>query len=257
MKKSSHKFSLLTPKIIENEDAVRAWFTLKNEDLFSDDSRIAGLNLGLNTDENKEIVKRNRSELFEHLNLDPKWIAFGEQVHGTRIQKVMQGETYSETDGLITRVPGLALAIQVADCAAVIIWDSENRVIGAFHAGWRGAAGGIVPRGIEQMIEEGSNPKTMKAFISPCICQKNFEVGEEVAEQFPDGFVDYENYRKPHVDLKGFLNYQLVEGDIPVSNIEVAEGCTIDDEEKFYSYRREGDKSGRMMGIICLEENSN
>jgi YfiH family protein len=252
MKKLKTDISFIQPDLIESDEGIRAWFTLKNEHFNLGTNKIRGLNLAFNTAEDKEVIAQNRLALLESLNLNPDWVAYADQVHSNRIQVVTQGGTYPSTDGLITKIPGLTLSIQVADCAAVLAWDSENKIIGALHAGWRGAVGDIVPKGIQMMTQQGANPAKIKAFVSPCLSLKNFEVGQEVAEQFPDQFVDYESYSKPHVDLKDFLRYQMEESGIPTSNIEIREECTVERAEDFYSYRREGDKSGRMMGLIQI-----
>jgi YfiH family protein len=248
------ELSFITPDLLSGEKEVKAWFTLKNPEYGKQGHIIPGLNLGFNTPEKREFVAKNRLKLLSTLQLDPKWVAYADQVHSNRIQVVTEGGTYPSTDGLITPIPGLTLAIQVADCAAVLLWDSENVIVAALHAGWRGAAGNIIPRGIEKMIEQGANPLTMKAFVSPCISLKNFEVGQEVADQFPREFVDFHNYDKPHIDLKGFLKHQMMEEGIPDSHIEIRDECTIEEAENFYSYRREGDQSGRMLALIQIVE---
>ena len=253
MKNLKTDISVIEPEVLGAEEKVKAWFSLKNGGLSTDRQKIPGLNLGFNTAESKKKVVKNRQLLFAALDLDPKWVAFADQVHSNRVRSVSQGGTYPETDGLVTVIPGLTLAIQVADCAAVLLWDDANGVIGALHAGWRGAAGDIVPRGIEEMVKQGADTAKIKAFVSPCIALRNFEVGPEVAVQFPADFVDEENYRKPHVDLKGFLENQLLEAGLNPSHIEIRPECTIDDEN-FYSYRREGETSGRMMALIQLGE---
>jgi len=248
------KFSLIEPNLLSESDDVQAWFTLKNSEYGFEGSNIPGLNFGFNTSETKELVAANRLTLLSHLRLDPEWVAYADQVHSNRIKVVAEGGTYPSTDGLITQIPTLTLGIQVADCTAILLWDSTNRVIGALHAGWRGAAGDIVPMGIEKMVEQGANPRNIKAFVSPCISLKNFEVGQEVAVQFPDEFVDYEHYQKPHLNLKSFLKHQLVEAGIPKEQIEVSDRCTIEEADDFYSYRREGEKSGRMLALIQMTE---
>jgi YfiH family protein len=150
-------------------------------------------------------------------------------------------------------VSGLTLAIQVADCAAVLLWDENRKIIGALHAGWRGAVGEIIYIGIEKMMKQGASPSDMKAFISPCISIRNFEVGQEVADQFPPEFVDYSTFKKPHVDLKGFIKDQLMNKGLSEHNIEVRSECSVSNES-FYSYRREGKKSGRMMALIQISD---
>lgn len=254
MKDLKTKISLIEPDILNEEEKIQAWFTLKNRGTGQADHSIAGLNLGFNTPEKKELVAQNRLALLSSLQVDPDWVAYADQVHSNRIQVVSQGGTYPSTDGLITAVPGLTLGIQVADCAAVLLWDTSNKIIAALHAGWRGAAGDIILKGIEKMIEQGAHPQTIKAFVSPCLSLKNFEVGQEVADQFPEKFVDYQNYKKPHLDLKSFLRHQLLETGIPETQIELREECTVEEDENFYSYRREGEKSGRMLALIQIKE---
>jgi len=253
MKNSANELGLLQPSLIVDGTGVQAWFTLKNPQFKSVDCSIAGLNLGFNTPDAADIVKQNRSLLLSKLNLDARWLAYADQVHGSRVRVISEGGTYGATDGLITSLPGLTLAIQVADCAAVLLWDSTNNVIGALHAGWRGAVAGILSQGIQMMKQQGAEIEQMNAFISPCISQAHFEVGPEVAEHFPEPFVERNRYAKPHVDLKGVLRQQLTDEGIKRSNIEVSKACTFADDEHFYSYRREGKESGRMMGLIQIK----
>lgn len=252
MSNSKTKLSVVSPEMLEDGSNIRAWFTLKNPHHTTDSQIVPGLNLGFNTPESSNVVSKHRSTLYETLHINPRWVATAKQVHSNKVQEVTQGGTYPATDGLITRVPGLTLAIQVADCAAVLLWDEQNEIIAALHAGWRGAAADIVPVGIERMAELGADPQKIKAFVAPCISVGNFEVGHEVAEQFPDQFVDYDSYKKPHVDLKRFVEHQLREAGVSESNIEIRPECTIADAEQFYSYRREGDQSGRMMALIQM-----
>lgn len=252
MRISGSDFSYLTPEALNGTQSIDAWFTLKNRHYCSRDGRIEGLNLGFNTTDPETAVTQNRSLLLSELDIDSGRVSYADQVHSDNIQVVSEGGTYSATDGLITTMPGLTLAIQVADCAAVLLWDASNHVVGAFHAGWRGAAAGILPKGVRSMVREGADPAQMEAFISPCLSQKNFEVGPEVAELIPSSFVDRNSYRKPHVDLKGFLAGQLREAGLKASRMEVREECTLDKAGDFYSYRREGEESGRMMVLIRL-----
>jgi YfiH family protein len=254
MKNLKTDFSVIVPQILEQDKDIQAWFTLKNQEFRRPGQAIAGLNLAFNTSEKKEQVAKNRLALLNSLNIDSDWVAYADQVHSNRVQFVTGGGTYPSTDGLVTKVPGLTLAIQVADCAAVLLWDAKNNVIAALHAGWRGAAGDIIPGGIQKMKEQGADPVQTKAFVSPCISQKNFEVGMEVAEQFSDQFVNYTDFEKPHVDLKNFIRHQLLEEGIADNQIEIREECTVSETENFYSYRREGSKSGRMLALIQISE---
>lgn len=248
------EFSVIVPQISQEDKDIRAWFTLKNPEFQRPGQAIAGLNMGFNTSEKKEQVAQNRLALLNSLNIDSDWVAYADQVHSNRFRFVTEGGTYPSTDGLVTKVPGLTLAIQVADCAAVLLWDAKNKVIAALHAGWRGAVGDIITNGIQKMKAQGADPSKIKAFVGPCISIKNFEVGMEVAEQFPDQFVNYTDFEKPHVDLKNFIKHQLVNHGISDNQIELREECTISEADKFYSYRREANKSGRMLALIQITE---
>jgi polyphenol oxidase len=242
---------IIFPKIFEGIEQVEAVFTEANRDRVNLRGVIAGLNLGFNTQAERQEVESNFTELFSYLNCDPERIAIAEQVHGNHIELVTKPGVLADTDGLITTVPGLAIGIRVADCAAILAADPVNRVAGAFHAGWKGAAGDIVLKGIRRMIDLGAEPQFIRVFTSPCISQKNFEVGTEVAELFPAQFVDRESYNKPHVNLSGFIHHQLIETGLNPEYLQISDQCTIDNE-KYYSYRREREKAGRMLAMIKL-----
>jgi len=238
-----------------NGEGISSWFTLRNQETINSDHKIAGLNLGLNTDELPEVVAQNRKLLMRELGIESQQLAYAKQVHKTHIKNIHVGGEYPDTDGMVTNKDNLVLAIQVADCAAILLGDSKNRVIGAAHAGWRGAAGNICKKVVDKMKDLGADTTQIKAFISPCISLKNFEVGPDVAQQFPTRYVDYLSYEKPHVDLSSFLKDQLINEGVPEKGIEVHTQCTIDNED-LYSYRRQKKKSGRMMALIKLIQES-
>lgn len=235
-----------------NDGTVSAWFTLKNADFFNTKNVIPGLNLGFNTSASSQVIEHNLKLLSKEIATPISHIAYAKQVHGIEIKEVTTGGLAGDCDGLITTTQGLALAIQVADCVAVLFYDKEQKIVAAVHAGWRGAADGIIPKAIELMRNKGSKTENIWVFTSPCISMKMFEVGAEVAEQFPKAFVDTQSFDKPRVDLKGFVTHQLIELGILDQHIECSEGCTVIDESLYYSYRREGEQSGRMMAIIKL-----
>lgn len=246
----SFPIDLIRPDNLNNE-FISSWFTLRNQEHINPDKLIPGLNLGLNTDEAASVVLNNRKVLTRQIGIGASEIAYADQVHETEVKVVHQAGIYDETDGLVTVVNGIALAIQVADCACVLLGDAKNKVIGAAHAGWRSAAYGILPHTIKKMKLLGAREEYIHAFVSPCISLDNFEVGDEVAAQFPDEFVHRANFAKFHVDLKGFIKSQLIDEGIEAGHILVDNHCTIDNEN-FYSYRRQKEMSGRMMGIIKL-----
>jgi hypothetical protein len=248
---NTYQPDFLIPSIFDSKE-ISSWFTKKGESV-QDNFKIEGLNFGFNTDEDKEIVKGNRNFLANTISTPITNIAFANQVHGTEILEVSEGGIYDNIDGFITKKKGLALAIQVADCAAVLLADANKGIISAVHAGWRGAEAEIVPKALQKMVAFGSDLKDVKIFISPCISQEKFEVGDEVADQFPEEFVDRKTFSKPHIDLKGFIEDQLLNAGVFKSNIEIESSCTFSDQD-YYSYRRDGKKAGRMMGIIKINE---
>ncbi|MFP8488269.1 peptidoglycan editing factor PgeF [Gracilimonas sp. Q87] len=246
----SSRIEYIQPALL-NGHGISSWFTLRNHQNVNQNSNIPGLNLGLNTIEPIEVVEHNRNLLLKRLKIEQHELAYAKQIHKTNIETVDTGGEYPDTDGLVTNERNLVLAIQVADCAAILLGDRKNHVIGAAHAGWRGAVDDICIKVIMRMKELGAESKQIKAFISPCISLKNFEVGEEVAIQFPSRYIDLTSYEKPHVDLNTFIKDQLMEQGIAEENIELSGKCTIDNEY-FYSYRRQKNKSGRMMAMIKL-----
>lgn len=243
---------IIRPKNLNN-DVTGAFFTTANRHLTVQGSHYRGLNLGFNTKDSPRQIFKTASYVLGTQGLHENQLALGKQIHGTRVVRVDAPGVYENSDGLYTSRPGIILGIQVADCAAVFIADGKRRMISAIHAGWRGAAGGIVTEGVAKMINAGGEPGDMQCYISPCISLKNFEVGEEVAAQIPAQHCDYSSYSKTHVDLKGLLKSGLMNAGIPETNIEVSEACTVESSE-FYSYRREKEKSGRMLACIYLKQ---
>lgn len=173
------------------------------------------------------------------------------QVHGSGVLNCSAGGEFDGYDAVVTSTRNLMLTIRVADCAAVLLYDSEHGVIGAVHAGWRGAVAGILPNTMEAMRALGAQAESTRMYVSPAISAACFEVGEEVAQQFPDGFVHRTSGKKPHVDLKSFLREQCLQLGIPGGYIEVDEICTKTDR-RCESYRRDGADAGRMVAFIGL-----
>jgi YfiH family protein len=240
------------PPILNKINGITAGITYSNREELNQTASIPGLNFGENTDVPMHLVKRNLSHLNELLGHTGD-IALAEQVHGSEVKTVTKAGYYKGADGLITNRSDLLLGIKVADCAAILMSDSDAGVLAAVHAGWRGASSHILPNALNKMIGLGASPEQIRCYLSPCLSLKNFEIGEEVAEQFPSGFIDRAIGHKPHLDLKGYLKQQLIEAGINDTNIECDARCTIDDTS-FYSHRRERDHAGRMLAFIKQTE---
>lgn len=244
---------LISPEIFSLRNDVESYFTLANrESVRQQNAIVNGLHLGAFTHTDDRTVKDNYSLLFKTIGWDLEQLAIAKQIHSSNVKTVRTPGIYDDCDGLVTDQLGLAIGIQVADCAAILLYEPEARIIAALHAGWRGAISGIVSEGIKSIKNLEGDPAKLSAFISPCISLQNFEVGDEVAKLFPKQFCDFNSFEKPHVDLSGFLKNQLINEGIPHLNIELSENCTFDDK-KFFSFRREQDHAGRMLALIKMK----
>lgn len=240
---------LLRPEIFQS--TVTAAFTTRHGG--ASDTPYDSLNLGLSTGDRPETVLRNRLAVFSELGFRADDVAVSGQVHGKHVQVVRKGGLYKQTDGLVTCQPGVLLAISAADCAAVLLADAENHVIGACHAGWRGAVAGIVERTVEIMQDQGADAANLRAYISPCISADRFQVGPEVAAEFDEAFVRPEpGSDRCYVNLKGDIRRRLENAGIPEENLEVSGHCTMTAVGDFFSHRAENGTTGRMMGLIGL-----
>jgi polyphenol oxidase len=178
-------------------------------------------------------------------------VAFTEQVHGARVAAVDVPGIVPGHDGLVTRRDQLLLGTVAADCALVLMADPEARVAGTCHAGWRGAVAGIVANTIEQMIALGAEPGRIRAYVGPCISVEEFEVGEEVASEFPEVVVARRpEWPRPHVDLRGAVHEQLRQQGILEEHTQISEACTVRQPETYYSYRGQNGTTGRLLGLI-------
>lgn len=212
------------------------------------------LNLSLSTNDNEADIWENRRRLFESVGFGVDKLAIAGQVHGTAIHEVTEPGLYRGYDGLITKKSGLLLCLTAADCASVLVADAANGILGACHAGWRGAVGKIVVDTIAGMVSLGARPATMIAYVSPCISLQHFEVGPEVAALFDHAFVhQLPEKEKPHIDLKAVIKAQLLESHLEEAHIEVAPHCTYGENDRFFSYRAEKGNTGRLMGFIGLK----
>jgi YfiH family protein len=225
-------------------------------------------NLSLSVGDSSEIVLANRAALFGRLGVDLHNVAFSGQIHGDAVVHVSSGGRVASCDAMFTAVPDLALAVSIADCLAILMFDPVTKTIAGVHSGWRGSAARIVQKTIEGMnLEGGVEPKNLIAFISPGAGVCCYEVGEEVAAQFPAENVDRISHAKPHLDLKSFNRTLLIESGLAPANIGVSPECTIcarssgllgtqptfrlgNPEFQYHSFRRDGARSGRMLAII-------
>ncbi len=216
----------------------------------------ASLNLGLGTGDDPAHVHENRRRLAAALGFSVDRLVIAGQVHGTAVLTARAPGLYPGYDALVTATPGLLLCLTAADCAAVLLADAGRRVVGACHAGWRGAAGGIVGRTIRAMALLGARPEALYACVGPCISTRHFEVGPEVAARFDARYVHHPpDGTRPHVDLKAAIAGDLAAAG--VTDVEVLPHCTVADNADFFSHRAGHGTTGRMMGVIGMSPPTN
>jgi YfiH family protein len=237
------------PRIFKRFPNVRAAMTLRGR---SDDPY--GFNMSLTVGDEEERVRANRARLAGRLGFSPDRLATQKQVHGCAVCAVGEGYAPVESDALITAEPGWLLAVSIADCIPVLIYDSERKIVAGVHSGWRGTAQNIAGATIELMRKEhGSRPESLHIYIGAAASQCCYEVGDDVATQFDGRFSRPIGGGKYLFDNKGAVLEQVRGSGIPVEQIELDVRCTICDTG-LHSYRRDGARSGRMFAVIGMIE---
>ena len=224
----------------------------------------ASLNCGLGSGDNLERVRANRERALRKLDLPANCLATAYQVHSAEVRTVDRpwpASNRPRVDGLATRTPELALGILTADCLPVLFADVEGGVIGAAHAGWRGALAGIAEATVAAMVGLGARAERIVAALGPCIRQPSYEVGPELREAFlaadpasRDLFLPSPRPSHYQFDLCGFVERRLQA--IPIAATEVLPHDTLADPDRFFSYRRTtldgGGDYGRMLSAIAM-----
>ena len=191
----------------------------------------------------------DRVKFAKILNLGYRNIVVPKQVHLNNISICTKAGNIIDTDGIITNNKDLVLSIQVADCIPIYLYDKQNHNIGLVHAGWRGVTAGIIENGINQMKELDSKSIDIEVLLGPSIRQCCFEVGSEVGKLFDNKFQEIGNGNKMYLDLQGVVIDKLINMDIQYKNIIDINECTCC-SDKYHSFRRDGDKAGRMIAMI-------
>lgn len=206
-------------------------------------------------------VQENRNRLSLLLDIPSERIIVPRQVHLTAVQAVTshtKNTDLEDIDAVITNERQLCIGISTADCVPILLYDTTKQAIGAVHAGWRGTVGKIVCKTIQKMQEHyNSFPQDLKAIIGPSIGKEAFEVGDEVYDAFATaGFTMSEiaeRREKWHIDLWAANFKLLVATGIKMENISVANICTYNHYDTFFSARRLGINSGRIYTGILLK----
>jgi YfiH family protein len=204
-----------------------------------------------------------RHELAVSCEARPDQFVFPRQTHSDHVVVVSSAITttaIADTDALITNEPGLFVCVQTADCVPILLFDPEKKVVAAIHAGWRGTVSKIVAKTVGKMVEKfGSQPSDILAGIGPSIHMHAYEVGPEVVGKVQANFSNSPALLKPSLNEgKAFFDLWeanktvLIDAGIPEENIEVMGLCSFEQVDLFYSARRDGVDTGRMVSGIRL-----
>ena len=221
------------------------------------------LNAGLGSDDDRASVVENRRRMADVLNVDAGNIASPYQVHSADVVFTDKAwdENRPKADGVVTKVPGLALGIVTADCGPVLFCDGDAGVIGACHAGWKGAVGGVMEATIDCMVEHGATRKNITAVLGPTISHANYEVGPDFPKPFLELDAGNSRYFSASVkadhhmfDLPAYIVDRLNKAGVRGSSVNL---CTYQGDSQFFSYRRTTHRGeadyGRQMSAIVLE----
>lgn len=260
---------------------------LRSSQSASDD---ADLNLGEVSWDSAENVLENRLRLLTWLKAEAMTLVVQRQIHSDLMRVLDDGQFPTPPpagDGLITNRPGLLLAVLVADCLPILLVDAKQRVVAALHCGWRGTARRLAEKAVGRMrMEFGSRPEDLWAAIGPGIRACCYSIGPEVVEEFTSQF-SYASklfVSRPHrpnpvgsqllwrsqplrgsstlsipsnvyLDLTQANVHQLRDAGIPAKQIDSKAPCASCHPELFFSHRRDGGRTGRMMGLIGIRRN--
>ncbi len=221
------------------------------------------LNTGTGSDDKRDLVAENRRRATAAIGDHDTVLVTLHQIHSSTAHFIDRPDFAPvEGDGLVTDRPGIALGVLAADCMPFLFADLDAGIIGAAHAGWRGALAGVLQATLTLMIEKGARPEHIRAALGPCLRQPNFEVGMDVYDAFSGKYPDTEqdfgpgaSKQKRQFDLAGFARRRL--GEIGVTGLDDLGVCTLANPERYFSYRharRQGHSDyGRNLSAIVLK----
>ncbi|GJL94100.1 MAG: laccase domain protein [Hyphococcus sp.] len=226
------------------------------------------LNTGPGSNDDPDHIRENRRRCAEALGVGNEHLLTAYQIHSADVVHVetlwpKKENTPSppKSDALVTATPGIALGILTADCMPWLFVDPTNKIIGAAHAGWRGALGGILENTVSAMVRLGAKPENICAALGPSLRQENFEVGQDLVDAFTTKYASAQHFFAPgksadkrQFDLAGFGARRLRESG--VTKIDDVGQCTLGRASEYFSYRasrQQGEPDyGRNLSAIAL-----
>ncbi len=215
-----------------------------------------GLNCSYSSGDAAENVARNREHIATALGVEAPHLMVAQQYHSAEVVTVTtpwSRENTPKADGLVTAIPNIALGVTTADCGPVLFADQEGGVIGAAHAGWRGALGGVTDATIAAMEGLGARRERIFAALGPTISGPVYEVGSELREEFVTAASASEQYFSPSdreghflFDLPAYIKQRLF--DAGIASVEILGTCTYSDKNRFFSFRRTTHRNEKIYG---------
>ena len=226
----------------------------------------ASLNSGVGSSDDPDHVAENRARMAQALGVEAERLITAFQIHSPHVvvaEAPWSVETRPKADAIVTRTPGLAIGVSTADCGPLLFADPQARVIGAAHAGWRGAFSGVIEGTIAAMETLGADRGRISVALGPLIRQENYEVSQSFVDEFLRADESYARFFAPAArdghamfDLPGFIAARLAQSGIGA--FEDVGICTYADPDRFYSYRRSVHRAepdyGRHVNAIVLAD---
>ena len=224
-------------------------------------------NVNLYCGDDAEAIAENRKALCKLLKISSDRLVMPHQVHATGIAQIgrtffrlsdeVRRQVLEGVDALMTNLPGVCIGVSTADCIPIILYDPEHRAASVVHSGWRGTVADIAGVAVTSMqMAYHSRPEVLKAVIGPGISLANFEVGDEVYEHFAAAGYPMaqiaRKYEKWHIDLWTCCRLQLKEVGLKGENIQTSGICTYDHCDDYFSARRLGVDSGRILTAVVI-----
>jgi polyphenol oxidase len=244
----------LRSRILEQAGFRHAFFTRAGG---VSEGPYASLNFAASAGDVPERVAANRALAEQALGVEPGALRFLSQVHGARVVAVSGAVDFATTvreegDAVISGDPSVALGVRSADCATLLFGDPESGIVAAAHAGWRGTVLGVVEATLDALEARGVDRRRVLCSVGPMIERCCFEVGEDVAATIAACSsardVIHAALPRPRVDLRAVIHAKLADGGI--TKREDVGGCTACNPDVFFSYRRDGRESGRLLSAI-------
>ncbi len=201
-------------------------------------------------------VATNRQIFLNEFGVNAAQLAEPLQIGSDGVEIIDEPGEYASQDALITAQPGVFLRVLTADCSPILIWSRKDLLVAAVHSGWQGSELNILGKTLNKMnTEMGADMESLCMVIGPGLSQDNFEVGPEFSDKFPTEFlIPLKGSNRYLFDNNAYLRDSAIQLGVPENLIETLSYCSYRDENLFYSHRRDGGTTGRMMSVIGINQ---